>query len=111
MTDIYLGEYGRFLYAKTGADLSSADNITIRGSTSGASFANSASVSVLPTNFTASAGGTVFSAGKSVRYKINAGDFSKAGLWRVHLEVDLDVNTRIMSVYQELYVSEPGFGS
>lgn len=115
-TDLWVGEYGKLIYIETGLDLSSATKVTIRSSgPAGAIFwTNSASVSVLASNFTTSACG-VLSADKTVSYQINAGDFSAstsaraaAGTWKLWLECDFGAAKRFVSSTFKFEVKAPG---
>ena len=102
MTNIFVGEFGRVIYVETGYNLTSATNVEIHFSAppGGTSFVNSAAVSVLASNITNSACGIVFSAGKTVEYKLNQGDISgsaAAGNWSVHVEADFGPSVHLIS--------------
>lgn len=112
MTDIFVGEYGKTLYIETGYDLTSASGVEIHFSapSGGTSFVNSASVSVLAANLTTSACGT-FSAGKTVEYVVNSGDFSgsaAAGTWKVWVEADFTGSVHLISSSFRFKVRAPG---
>jgi hypothetical protein len=109
MTDIFVGEYGKDLYIQTGLDMSSATGIEVHFSapSGGTSFVNSASVSVLAANYTASGCG-IFSADKTALYTINTGDIDIAGTWKVWLQVDFGSTKRLISSTFRFKAADPG---
>lgn len=113
MTDIFVGEYGKSLFVETGHDLSSATKVAIHFSAPLAAqgFVNSTSVSVLAANKTASACDVIFSANKTVEYKINSGEFSGSaadGTWKVWIEADFGATVHLISSSFRFKVSQPG---
>lgn len=110
MTDIYVGEYGRTIYVETGYDLSSATGLEIHFSapSGGTSFVNSASVSVLASNYTVSACGLIFSANKTIEYIVNSGDFDVAGNWKGWIEADFGATVHLISSSFKFKASDPG---
>ena len=110
MTALYTTSKGITIYVDTGYNLSSATNVEIHFSapSGGNSFVNSASTSVLGSNFTTSACG-VFSAGKAVKWVTNSGDFSGgAGTWRCWITAEFGAATRLVSSSFKFRVSNPG---
>ena len=110
MTDIYVGEKGKIIYTDTGFVLTSATGVQIHFSapSGGTSFVNSASVSVLASNVTASACGLIFSASKTTKYIINSADFDVAGTWKGWIEADFGATVHLISTSFRFKVSNPG---
>jgi hypothetical protein len=113
MTNIFVGEYGKTIYINTQYDLVSASKVEVHFSAppGGTSFLNSTSVSVLAANITSSACGTVFSAGKTVEYRVNQGDISgsaAAGTWKVWVEADFGATVHLISSSFRFKASMPG---
>lgn len=110
MTDIYANSKGVTIYVATGYNISSATALEIHFSapTGGNSFVNSASTSVLGSNFTTSACG-IFSANKALKYVVNSGDFSGgAGTWKCWVQAEFGTATRLVSSAFKFKVSNPG---
>ena len=110
MTDIYVGEFGKRLLINLDYNVSSATTLEIHFSSSANVFVNSASVSVLGANTTATACGLIFSANKAVEYVLNSGDFSAApGTYKVWIEAAFaNPASRLISSSFEFKVTNPG---
>lgn len=115
MTDIFVGEYGKNIYVRTGFDISSATGIEIHFSapSGGTSFVNSASVSILGADVTTTACG-IFSANVACVYKVNhasnsaSSEFNVAGTWKGWLVVDFGATKRLISDTFDFIASNPG---
>lgn len=77
MTDLYLNEYGKNLYLDVDYAISSATAINVKFSCSAGSVTIAGSA--LGANYTSSACGTVFSAGRAIVLTFASGDFSATG--------------------------------
>ncbi len=110
MSQIFVGEYGKTLFVETGHNLSSATGLEIHvsGPSSASSFVNSASVSVLTSNVTSSACDQIFSANKTVRYILNAGDIVTAGTHKVWIQADFGALVRLISTSFKFLAKNPG---
>ena len=108
MTDLYVNEYGSLkpLYIDVGYNVSAATSCRIYMSASAGTY--SASVSILGSNVTASACGTVFSANKGVEIIFASGDFSaQADTYKAWLECTFSASRLISSTFK-FKVSNPG---
>ena len=108
-TDIYVGEFGKRLLINLDYNVSSATTLEIHFSSSAGTLVNSASVSVLGANTTATACGLIFSVNKAVEYILNSGDFSAApGKYKVWIEAQFSTTSRLISSTFEFVVTTPG---
>lgn len=110
MADLFVGEFGKRLLIDLDYNVSSATGLEIHFSSSANSFVNSASVSVLGANTTASACDTVFSANKAVEYIVNSGDFSGSveGNYKVWIEATFGTTAKLISTSFRFTVAQPG---